>query len=140
MSDREKAIMYSAERAFAGCIVTFVNTDTGELRVRHAGGYHYTRLRPDLHKNPDLPRHSRRHRDTYSRSVWDCLRSLLDEADGWGGAWRVRTVSTPQTIYADLRGRKHGGKKGTDMPTPEAIFLGRIGRLDMLETAEAQAA
>lgn len=155
-------MMTTPERAFAGCIVTLVNLDTGEQRVEHAAGYHYQStewLPPEVSGRRDLSqeparmlaqlrgrtlgdgsrsiRHPRkRSRQTHTVNVLDALRLLLNEVDRWEGTWRVRTISTPQTILADIRGRGFGVEDGSrKIATVEQTMLGKIRRLDMAENA-----
>jgi hypothetical protein len=151
-------MMTTRDRALAGVIVTFVNVETGELRVEHRAGYHYqvTSLpAPDAaarSRHPeasersgradarlsDLPsmilsrstrKARQRARETHTMNVHETLRRLCSEADGWEGDWRVRTICTPQSILADLRGRERVAERAS----PEQWLLSRIGRLDLWE-------
>lgn len=55
----------------------------------------------------------------------EALRQLAERCDREG--WRVKTVSTPETIVRDLQGpRRHSRST-----RPERILLGMIGRLDL---------
>lgn len=45
------------------------------------------------------------------------------------GGWKIRTLSNPSTIIADLRGRATDETKSA----PEPKMLARRGRLDLLE-------
>lgn len=58
--------------------------------------------------------------------------------------WRIVCISTPQTIQHDLRSRKvpkrrpariNSDSKRSRIAMPEAVLLGRIGRLDYLDGA-----
>lgn len=106
----------STERSFAGALVTLVNIDTGETRLEHAAGYKYE-------TGSRVTYNAKQH----TLGVYDALERLCREADSWPGTWRVRTISTPQTIYADI---KHVRRAPGE---PERQYLAKIGRLDMLE-------
>lgn len=112
------------ERAYYGCLVTLVEIETGEMRVEHAAGY--------AHESGRWA--SERTYDNYS--VFAALKRLLQEVDQWEGEWRVRTISTPATIIADLRGRQTGNEGARPAP-PEASILTHIGRIDMWEGKHA---
>jgi hypothetical protein len=75
------------------------------------------------------------------------LRDVCATLDGWPGDWRVDVISTPTTIYTDLRGRAgHSvhpvgmvklfgaeGESPAEPPLrPEVKLLGVVGRLDLL--------
>jgi hypothetical protein len=57
------------------------------------------------------------------------LRTAIDDALWLDDSARVETICTPDTIYADLRGRelRHG-----QAASVESTMLGRIGRRDLL--------
>lgn len=73
----------------------------------------------------------------FTGSARDALTDAAAHADSRD--LRVRTISTPQTIYRDLHGtreqldtdkdKKH---RSTGTNTPEARMLGMIGRKDLL--------
>ena len=99
------------ERAYAGCIITFVHEDGREL-VRHYGGYSYqttTNYRPT--------------QNTYG--IDPILRNVCAQLDLCPG-WKIRTISNPQTIYQDIKGRATQGL-GQAVPKPEVQILGRLG-------------
>lgn len=70
------------------------------------------------------------------------LREVAAYCDREG--YRVRTLSTPNTVYNDLQGPRVGavasnhrfarssGQPDDQVHTPERSMLGRIGRLDLL--------
>jgi hypothetical protein len=62
------------------------------------------------------------------RGILDLLRELARELDEREGRWRVRTISSPTSILLDLRSTR------LEEPTYEAYLLGRIKRLDLLES------
>lgn len=113
----EKPIVNTSQRSYAGCIVTLVNVETGVTTVRHFGGYDH-----DPGSAPD--RSERRRRE----GVDDILRDLCANLEP---AWRIRTISTPQTIYQDLRGRTPppNHPAGAAIVAPEAQLLGRLDLL-----------
>lgn len=121
-----KYFMSTRERALAGAIVTLVNTETGETRVELAQGFHFETGSHDL-------------RSPHHFNLNEALLRLLAEADKWDGTWRVRTISTPQTILADIRGRQPGAQ-GARSLAPESMILTSIGRIDMWEGHHANVA
>lgn len=114
-----KQLQTTQERAYSGCIVTLVEVRTGEERVEHASGY-----------SNDTREGNKRIYKTLS--MFGALKRLLDEVDTWEGEWKVRTISTPATILADLNGRQHGNDGARPTP-PEAAILTHVGRADLWE-------
>lgn len=65
-------------------------------------------------------------------SVMPALKEVVAQIDELEGVWYVQSISTPETIFTDLA---HGGRgQGRGFQSPEKMFLGRIRRLDLLET------
>lgn len=119
-------IINTMQRAYAGCIVTLVHVDTGETLVRHLAGYSH-----DKAVGAPVSRgRRRRHRRTLG--VDELLRDLCEYMPR---DWRIRTISSPQTIYQDLQGRTPPGRGGPDalVVAPEAQLLGRLGLLEHWE-------
>lgn len=139
------------ERSYAGATVTTVNLDTDEVRVELTQGYHFqvggrrrglvcgcgcgATVQPD---SKGLPRRFKRGhnmkpatrgpRDVTERvySLYDCLGELCGELEERAGDWRVRTISTPTSILADIRGRKLS-LGGSPPPDPDLQILSKIG-------------
>ena len=64
----------------------------------------------------------------------EALEAICAELDGWPGAWRIRSISTPTTISRDLQGiRQNIDQPSQHWNSPEATMLGKIGRGWMLE-------
>jgi hypothetical protein len=63
--------------------------------------------------------------------VLAAIRVVCDECDLRGNEWRIRSLSTPRTILADLIGRTATPRNGLQR-FPEGNLLGRIGRKDLL--------
>lgn len=65
----------------------------------------------------------------HGETVDESLRTLLEGLDA--SRWRVVALSTVRTIYADVKVRepRQGGRP---VHSPEALLLGRIGRLDLI--------
>lgn len=112
MSGELSLDMSSRERTKAGCIVTLREQKTGRREVRHLPG-----------KTGDtLP----------------LLAAELDARNAEGEEWRVASISTPASVYRDLQGAR--GLAGVDCysqdgdPLVERGYLGRIGRLDLIES------
>ena len=72
------------------------------------------------------------------------LRTVVKRCDRYG--WKIRTLSTPTTIYRDLQGTRmhahsrrvdsldtHGaGPTDSQLALPEIFMLNKIGRMDLL--------
>jgi hypothetical protein len=108
-------------RAYAGCIVTLAEQDTGEVRVIHRAGFSTQRGSTNS-----------QNRTRVFYGILDALRDLCAEVDEWPGEWKVRTISTPQTIYADLQVRQEGNDGASPTP-PEITLLTKIDRADLWE-------
>lgn len=122
----------SCARAHDGVIVQFVFGD-GERRTLVKQG-----------QPPD----SRLRGGNQGEGVEGSLRRAIVEMETWPGEWQIEVISTPTTIYRDLQGSRidssptgprdahglagSGDVAETRLVTPEAIMLGRIGRLDLL--------
>jgi len=108
----------SRERAFCGAIVTFVNKDNGKLRVVHRAGYSFQKWKGRFTKGET--------RETVSVGFLEVMTALMEEADRWTGNWKVVTICTPASIYADLTTTRKQG-----VPNYEAAVLKKIDRIDM---------
>lgn len=101
MTDRQQMVSKNGQQsADAGVTCTFVGSDG-------------TRWTQTLAGNPS----------------W-ALNELCNEALERDESMLLISYSTPDTIYSDLRGRRHSASKA-NQPTPEFQSLGRIGRRDM---------
>lgn len=67
--------------------------------------------------------------------VMSALMQVCDSIDGRPGCWRVVSVSSPATIFADLQ-----GARDPDTTRPETVMLAKVGRLDLIEDAARAAA
>lgn len=56
----------------------------------------------------------------------------IDRYAAAGQRWLIRSISTPATVLQDVIGRPRA-QLSQVFATPEQIFLGRIGRQDLLE-------
>ena len=61
----------------------------------------------------------------------DATLTIAARCDELGPTWRVRTLSTPRTILADLRNA--GAERGEKQTRPESVLLGKVGRMDLVE-------
>lgn len=64
------------------------------------------------------------------------LEAACERIDRAGGDWKILSYSSPQTITRDLDGSRHRRAKTSDSPIvegPEALALGQVGRLDLLD-------
>jgi hypothetical protein len=107
-----REILSSTTRGQAGVVVSF-SSDDGDRRTRVMQG---------------------------AQNQLEALRVLCRRADGWDGRWYVESVSTPQTVYSDVKGGSRGDVS-RDGETRGAMIherqmLGRINRLDMLRIPE----
>ena len=109
-------LLSTRERAEAGVIVTFVNPETGERRVRHRAGF-YIETKVNGKRKLD------------SLSAIEALQELVDLSETWGGEWKVQSISTPQTIHTDLSAVRTQSTKV--IAAPEMQMLGQIGREDL---------
>lgn len=99
------ALMNGRERALFGCTVTFENADGNTLSGHRTG------------------------------SPLAGLAELCDAALELDPSYRVVSYSTPQTIYADLKGREIGGGveyKSSRVTGVEITVHSKIGRREML--------
>lgn len=100
-SNRPKLCYTPKERRDYGVIATLVNTETGDTLVEHVGSPHTTQ---------------------------EAVRVVAAMCDRLGPEWKVRTISHPLSILADLR------NEGRERPPQtELTALGRIGRGDLRE-------
>lgn len=62
------------------------------------------------------------------------LVSVARELDKRPDRWRVTCIASPTTILSDLRGRVHAHAHGDGEhhANPDAHYLGKIGRADLL--------
>lgn len=102
------------DRSRAGITATIVNKDTGETEVIVRHGYEYQtgqRATRTIHRlgNKEL------------------LNDLCEELRARVGHWRIRTISTPDSIITDLNGR------ATEHQDAEARLLTVIDAMDLLE-------
>jgi hypothetical protein len=109
-------------RALDGLIATVVDLDSGRTETRHLPGL-LGKRRMRNGKRPGA--------DPIHVGLQDLLRLLCAELDSRPGRWRVRTISTPQTILRDLQLREAGGN--LTPIAPELGLLGQIGRVDLAE-------
>lgn len=102
------------ERASYGCTVTAINPATGHLLTLEAKG-----------------------------TALAAIRKIAAILDGMEEDWKIRSVSTPQTIMRDLYAHRYpvrGTRRvrvGVVEPKnlPESNLLARIGRVDLLYDA-----
>jgi hypothetical protein len=97
--DRSKKKMVAHNRDNWGATVSF-STDNGHTRTVHRDG-------------------------TLIEAVAACAQAIDRYADD--GPWYVEAISTPQSIYDDLKGTFH-----QERHFRERVLLGRIGRKDLL--------
>lgn len=101
------------ERAFAGCTITFIHDDGREL-VRHYGGYAHETNR--FYEPRKLTLYG----------IDAILTDVCKQLDLCGNTWKIKTISNPQTIYQDIKGRpRHGVHQQAHLPEPQ--ILGRLG-------------
>lgn len=128
-------LLATSERAFAGAIVTVVNLGTGETEVIHAKGYRYTTGTRRVDPRPLGAKPAREPNEKMKmHGLNDALRVLCAELEAREGDWRVRTISTPQSILLDIRGRKPGGG-AVRPPNPDVYHLAMIGYPHLHERA-----
>lgn len=76
--------------------------------------------------------------------------AAIEEIEQQPGDWKVQSISTPGTIWRDLQGiREGGGAPGgfqnetsgpvRPSPSPEAVMLSRLGRMDLYDPPNAEA-
>lgn len=64
------------------------------------------------------------------------LRAVARACDRYG--WKVRSLSSPVTVYRDLEGARDQSRRGStvgetvEAARPEKSMLGKIGRADLL--------
>lgn len=102
MTTRRSKMSYPpSERRAYGVIATIANTETGETRVEVRRG--------------DL-------------TTLEAVRQIADLCDHLGPEWKIRTLSHPLSILADL------WNENAERPQlTEATLLGQIGRADLIE-------
>lgn len=122
MSTPSLSFENSTTRAYDGAIVTFVNKVNDDLRVEHRAGYKYESWSGRVKGEGGT-------RVTNLVGFLDVIRLLMAEADGWEGDWKVVTICTPISIYADLTSKRPTSKTG--IVSYEAAVLTRAGRIDM---------
>jgi hypothetical protein len=113
----------TTERAQDGATVTLVNLNTQELKVWTTQGFAYE----TKHWQTGITRHA--------YGFLDQMRDLCARVEALGGEWRIRTISTPQTIYADIKGRDVS-RNGFGANSPESELLGSMGYLHLWERYE----
>jgi hypothetical protein len=113
----------TTERAETGAIVTLINQDTHEQDVWLTQGYAY-----QTGGRNTAVRHAYGFRDQ--------LRDLCKRVENLDGDWRIRTICTPQTIYADIVGRDLD-THGFGANSPESELLGAVGYLHLWEKYES---
>lgn len=106
------------ERARAGYIITARNMDDGTERVFHRGGF-------------DYEENSKKVKFT-ARAI---LESMCDVIESWGPDWRITCISSPETVYSDLRMRERNPIPNYDNEAvalaPEIPLLNAIGRIHL---------
>lgn len=114
----------TTERCYAGFTATIVNLETGGTEVTTRSGYrHETGTR----RNGGVSQLT-------TVGITVLLKDFCDELRARPGDWRIRTISTPDSILTDLRGRQPAMGRNDYPEPPERQMLGNIGQLDMLET------
>lgn len=102
----------SSERNKYGCTVTAINLDDGQLHTIARTGC----------------------------TAVQAITKIAAALDGMAGDWKVRSLSSPQSIMRDLYAHRyavrgsHRVRMGQVEPTtlPEALLLHKIGRDDLL--------
>lgn len=72
-------------------------------------------------------------------SAIEALRELVAMVDLWPGSWRLVAISTPNTIFTDLQGKRYAVRDGgegvrwsVEPYQAERLYLQRVGRMDLL--------
>ena len=73
----------------------------------------------------------------------NAIRSVCGQIDDMSGDWRVLTISTPPTIFRDMRGARitfGATRSGGSTVMPEHGYLQRVGRGDLLDPSVRKSA
>jgi hypothetical protein len=115
-------------RAYVSPLACEVQPD--ELRV-HEGDGAIVSMR-ELDTGATL---TRAYQGSVLGALFRCITELRERND-WGERWRIRAISTPATIYRDLRGSRVqlDGPTVGNVYSVEVPLLSRLGALDLLDT------
>lgn len=97
---KHRNLLSSAERKRFGCTVTVVEMGSGRTDCLWGTG-----------------------------PVFEVLQEIVDAIDAREGDWKIRCISTPETVYSDIR----GGRSIKPTALVEHRYLSEVGRPDLLE-------